>query len=92
MSYPKYLRTQQILCDNVIDSEAERSPVESFFPQSYGTFEQRNISTTIDFFDMAHGTKNVSFDHIIDIRDGAARPGHYALWRVISQSVQKTQA
>ena len=33
----------------------------SFFPQSYWTSEQRNISKTIDYFNMVYGTTNVSF-------------------------------
>ena len=36
--------------------------VESFFPQSYGTLKECDISKTIDLFDMAYGTKNISID------------------------------
>ena len=45
----------------VVASEAERARAESFIPLLYGTFEQRNISKNIDFFDLAYGTRNVSF-------------------------------
>ena len=50
------------------------------------TFEQRNVSTTFDFFFyMAYGTKKTLHSvHVTDIRDeqalpGRARPGHNAL-------------
>ena len=35
--------------------------VECFFPQSYWIPQQRDTSVTIDFFDIAHGTKDVLF-------------------------------
>ena len=41
--------------------------VESFFPQSYGTIKQRDMSETIDFFDMANKQKAFIFDYIMDI-------------------------
>ena len=35
--------------------------VEGFFPLSYGTFKQCDVSDTIDLLDMAYRSKNVSF-------------------------------
>ena len=67
------------------------SSQESFCPQSYGTFKQRDNSEINDFFDMVYRTKKNIFDFIIDIRDYPAQPGRNALWRGISQSVQKIQ-
>ena len=55
-------------------SEAERGGVDSFFSQSYGTFEQRNILKSNDFSDKTQGTKMFIFYHIIDIRDELAQP------------------
>ena len=49
--------------------------VECFFPQSYGTFKQRYITETIDFLDMAYGTKKNIFDNLIDSREELARSG-----------------
>ena len=49
---------------------------ELLFTVIYGTFEQRNRSKTIDFFDMALWTKKkFLFGHIVDVRDEPARAG-----------------
>ena len=43
--------------------------VDIFFPQPYGTFKQRGILETDHFYNIAHRTKNVIFDDIIEIRE-----------------------
>ena len=57
--------TIEILLNTVnFASDAERSEAssqESFFPQSNGTFKQRDSSETFFFFDMFFWTKNGSF-------------------------------
>ena len=62
-----------------------------FFSQSYGTFEQRDNSATIDFFDMLNVLKIFVFDYVIDIRvepglPGSTRPGPDAIWRYLISS------
>ena len=58
--------------------------VENFYPQSYGTIKQRNITETINFFHIAYKDFIFIFEHKFDIHD--------ARRRVISQSVPKIQA
>ena len=53
--------------------------VESFLPQSYGNFKQRNISKTTVLFYMTYGTKKFNFDNKFDIRDELVRPGRNVL-------------
>ena len=43
---------------------------ESFFPQSYGISKQRDVSESIDFYDVAYKT---------------SWPNHDAVWQYISQ-------
>ena len=73
--------------------EAKRSDlaVESFFPQSYWTFKQRDISETIEFFNVAYRTKMFLFDHLIDLMNwpGPAQPYH-SLTGYFSVSVNYT--
>ena len=50
-----------------IASDAERSEAnsqESFFPQSYGNFKQRDISKTVDFFLYGLCNKRCFFSNI----------------------------
>ena len=78
----------------MIASDAKRtgaSSQESFFPLSYGTSNQSNVSETILFFDIVYRTKNISVwsYNRFSWWAGSPRPGRKSLWRVISQSVQK---
>ena len=61
-------------------SEADRARSgELFFPQSYGTSKQRDISETNDFFDMVYRTKKIIFHYSSMMnRPGRNRPGHVA--------------
>ena len=53
-----------------IEAKQNELAVKSFFPQSYGTFKQRDIWEITDFSDMAHGTKKMFLlTHLIDIRE-----------------------
>ena len=91
--YAKKYKAEQLMY--IVANCCERqwaSSQESLFPQSYGTFKQRDISATIDFFSICSiEQKMFSFEDIIDIRDEPARPGRNALWRVISQLFRKIQ-
>lgn len=44
------LNSKQKRSTSIIARDTERVRVESYFPQSYGTFEQQNMSKAIDFF------------------------------------------
>ena len=58
--------------------------VERFFPQSNRTFKQRDISETVDFFDIAHGGKIFLFDHITFFRDEPTRLGPTLSYRSLT--------
>ena len=59
--------------------------VDSFFAQSYGTYKQRAVSETMDFFSIwLIEQKIIHFDHTIEIRIEPAwrepiRPGRNAV-------------
>ena len=50
-----------IHCRNelIVNEENNCERCGAFFPQSFGTFQQRDIWETIDFFDVVYGTKKV---------------------------------
>ena len=78
---------------SVVFVASDAEPRRGFFPQSYGTFKQRVISGTTDFFSLWSIEQKVYLwtynQYSWWTRTGPS--GRIALWRVIYQSVQKIQ-